>query len=347
MAEEKEIEMVAKEAAPEVKIPALPDGEVLSEKDTKTRELMFKRMAGFDAKTNERMAAVREAGEQVWTMSKEDRAKIIAPAIIYTNKEGEKKAFRPRLENIAPLLQTQKEKGQKNPRYISAKEAMENKDYTVKKGAKAVPIVLYSKRLHARYTALYFNLSDVAGPGKDAAMKVQLDQRANSFARDTIEYLGWREKEGTFTVSRDGRPLEFTAVNYAATQSAAKQADERKAWAESQQAAFAASPEKQAAQERLNAIIAAGKSEAKPVGPEDIFRKYLAEAYAEDPKHYVTMAAKKAMENNKWDLNNVKNAITKLTPGAVYDATSGKAPYAERIVKYLEAEKAQDKSAAR
>lgn len=347
MAEEKEIEMVAKEAAPEVKIPALPDGEILSEKDTKTREMMFKRMAGFDAKTNERMAAVREAGEQVWTMSKEDRNKIIAPAIIYTNKDGEKKAFYPRLENIAPLLQTQKEKGQKNPRYVSQTEVKEDKGYTIRKGAKAVPIVLYSKRLHARYTALYFNLSDVAGPSKDAGMKVQLDPRANSFARDTIEYLGWREKEGTFTVAKDGHPLEFTAVNYAATQNAAKQAEERKAWAEAQQAAFAANPAKQAAQERLDAIIAAGKSEVKPAGPEDIFRKYLAEAYVEDPKHYVTMAAKKAMGKDHWSLNNVKNAITKLTPGAAYDATSSKAPYAERIVKYLEAEKAQDNSVVR
>ena len=342
MAEEKEIELVAKE----VIIPALPDGEVLSEKDTKTREMMYKRMAGFDAKTNERMTAVREAGEQVWTMSKEDRSKIIAPAIIYTNKDGEKKAFYPRLENIAPLLQTQKEKGQKNPRYVSMKEAQADNGYTIKKGAKAVPIVLYSKRLHARYTALYFNLSDVAGPSKDAAMKVQLD-RASSFARDTIEYLGWREQEGTFTVAKDGHPLEFTAVNYAATQNAAKQADERKAWAEAQQAAFAVSPEKQAAQERLDAILAAGKAEGKPAAPVEVFRRYLAEAYEKDPKHYVTMAAKKAMVKDHWDLNNVKNAITKLTPGAAYDATSGKTPYAERIVKYLEAEKAQDKGAAR
>ena len=360
MAEEKEITlteepqqqpkgyMVQNKEGKEVFVPFLPeDAEPLNEKETKRREAMFIRMDAYDAQMNERMASVRQAGTQAWAMPKEDCYKNVkAPMIIYTGKDGEMKSYMPRLENVAPLLQTKTEKAQKSNRYVSLNEA-KGQGWSIRKGAKTVQMVLYSKKYHARFTQPYLNLDDLAGEKKALAQKVPARAGADRFAQDTVEYLSWREEKGNFTVAQSGKPLSFNDVNRIAVHHASEQKQERKQWAEAQQQQFAVSPEKQAAQERMDTILAAGKAEGKPVDGADLFRRYLAEAYATDKSHYVTMAAEKAMQNDKWTLDNVKQAITKLTPGAAYDATSGKAPYAERIAKYIQQDQQQTKGAAR
>ena len=70
----------------------------------------------------------------------------------------------------------------------------------------------------------------------------------------------------------------------------------------------------------------------------------MAEGYAKDKAHYLNYAAEKMMQA-QWTTEQIKVAITKYAPGAVYDATGKNAPLADRVMA-VEAQKAKANGAS-
>ena len=95
-------------------------------------------------------------GKAVWQMTSEDRSHLRAPVLVYKDKEGNDKSFYPPVANMLPAVQHQLEIGSKDPRWIPAKEAGANPDIAIRKGAKAVTFVLFTKDKEP-YTKKFFN----------------------------------------------------------------------------------------------------------------------------------------------------------------------------------------------
>lgn len=311
------------------------------------------------------MAEARKKGEAVWQAGRESFAKAKVPKIVYFSKKAEAYGISyPRMENIVPLLQSRKEQNQKSSLYVPVKMVMDHnktaeKDdrFAVRPGCKTVTMLVnYDKDdQHAVSTRKCYNLDDLAGSPVDKikedvnayfndANKEKADARknyaalANGRARDALSFLAMTEEKKTYGVNKAGdKALSFGVMNMEACESAIKAVAQRKEFAEKAWKEATANPVREAYENRLADMKAAVAVDSE--APDVVFKKALAKAYDTDKKTYVSEAAKSLQ--GKWSSEQIKMAITKFAPPAVYDATSKKGPLADRVMANLAQEKAQ------
>ena len=128
-----------------------------------TKELVSEASKAF----SDRMQEAHASGNAVWQKPYEERQNIHAPVLIYQGRDGEHKSFYPPVANMLPAVQHQLDIGSQDNRWIPAKEAGANPDITIRKDAKAVTFVLFTKDKQP-YTKKFFNMADVSGKGVPA-----------------------------------------------------------------------------------------------------------------------------------------------------------------------------------
>ena len=286
-------------------------------------------------------------GKAVWQMSNEDRSNLRAPVLVYKDKEGNGKIFYPPVANMLPAVQHQLEIGSKDPRWIPAKEAGANPDIAIRKGAKAVTFILFTKDKKP-YTKKFFNMADVSGKGV-LALSPAPELRRDVYLHDMIDYLARRAERGTFKGSyfmmfMDAK--EAANKNYQAKKeiydfSNLDYETYMKARLESQR--------------RLEVIL---KADVQTPVPEKDYGNTFIQLLAKEIRqpsntaNYVIRAARRALSELKWQESVVKAAIKSFVPQAAFDnlARSGKAPSNTLLivaVKGLEPQKTQEQAAAR
>ena len=287
-------------------------------------------------------------GKAVWQMSSEDRSHLHAPVLVYKDKEGNDKAFYPPVANMLPAVQHQLEIGSKDPRWIPAKEAGANPDITIRKGAKAITFVLFTKDKEP-YTKKFFNMADVSGKGVPT-LAPSPDLRRDVYLHDMIDYLARRAERDTF---KDG--------NYFMMFMDAKEAANKSYQAKKEVYDFSNldyetyMKARLEAHRRLDAILKADIQ--TPVPEKDYgstFIQLLAKEIRQPSKttNYVIRAARRALNELKWQESHVKAAIRAFVPQAAFDSMAriGKEPSNTLLivaVKGLEPQKKQEQAAVR
>jgi len=318
--------------------------ETQAQKEKKTTQELVKEASNA---FNELMEKAHADGKAVWQMSSEDRSGLRAPVLVYKDKEGNDKSFYPPVANMLPAVQHQLEIGSKDPRWIPAKEAGANPDIAIRKGAKAVTFILFTKD-QKPYTKKFFNMADVSGKGVPALSPAP-ELRRDVYLHDMIDYLARRTERGTF---KDG--------NYFMMFMDAKEATNKSYQAKKEVYDFSNldyetyMKARLEAQRRLDVIL---KTDIQTPIPEKDYEKAFIQLLAKEIRqqsttNYVIRAARKALSELKWQESHVKAAIKAFVPQAAYDnlARSGKAPSNTLLivaVKGLEPQKTQEQAAAR
>ena len=323
----------------------------------------------FD-KAKTMLQTARENGTAVWQADKETFKNIHCPVIVGKNKDGQDYSFYPATVNVISAIQEQHNRNTNDFRWMRASEAIKSKDIYVKEGAKAVDFVFYTKITKEQhdagmkpkpYTVKMFNVSDLRG--KNISAFVQPDHSRDMYARDMIFYMSRREANNTLSLEtgKDYMKMIGGAISFS-TESKISRDDWAKAQADARAEAKdetqdkvnekaakkVDTPEREALKEqqqaRLDSIMAVDMSSKKP---SDKFLMFMKEGYENNPRNYVSFAVEKAMKELKWTEKNVKVAITKFAPGAVYDGSNNKKPYADRVMDSIAKGKEQAKGAAR
>ena len=294
------------------------------------------------------MEKAHEEGKAVWQMSSEERSGLRSPVLVYKDKEGNDKAISPPVANMLPAVQHQLEIGSKDPRWIPAKEAAANPDIAIRKGAKAVTFILFTKDKQP-YTKKFFNMADVSGKGVPALTPAP-ELRRDVYLHDMIDYLARRAERGTF---KDG--------NYFMMFMDAKEAANKSYHAKKEVYDFSNldyetyMKARMEAQRRLDVIL---KADVQAPVPEKDYEKAFIQLLAKEIRqpsnttNYVIRAARKALNELKWQENVVKVAMKAFVPQAAFDnlARNGKQPSSVLMaitLKGLEPQKNQEQAAAR
>ena len=321
----------------------VPQATQAQEEKKTTQELVKEASNAFSAL----MEKAHADGKAVWQMTSEDRSHLRAPVLVYKDKEGNDKSFYPPVANMLPAVQHQLEIGSKDPRWIPAKEAGANPDISIRKGAKAVTFILFTKD-QKPYTKKFFNMADVSGKGVPALSPAP-ELRRDIYLHDMIDYLARRTERGTF---KDG--------NYFMMFMDAKEATNKSYQAKKEVYDFSNldyetyMKARLEAQRRLDVIL---KTDVQTPIPEKDYGKAFIQLLAKEIRqqsttNYVIRAARKALSELKWQESHVKAAIKAFVPQAAFDnlARSGKAPSNTLLivaVKGLEPQKTQEQAAAR
>lgn len=318
--------------------------ETQAQKEKKTTQELVKEASNA---FNELMEKAHADGKAVWQMSSEDRSGLRAPVLVYKDKEGNDKSFYPPVANMLPAVQHQLEIGSKDPRWIPAKEAGANPDIAIRKGAKAVTFILFTKDKQP-YTKKFFNMADVSGKGVPALTPAP-ELRRDVYLHDMIDYLARRAERGTF---KDG--------NYFMMFMDAKEAANKSFHAKKEVYDFSNldyetyMKARMEAQRRLDVIL---KADVQAPVPEKDYEKAFIQLLAKEIRqpsttNYVIRAARKALNELKWQENVVKVAMKAFVPQAAFDnlARNGKQPSSVLMaitLKGLEPQKNQEQAAAR
>ena len=333
-----------KEAGKEAPQATEAQGEKKQPEKKTTKELVSEASKDFSAL----MEKAHADGKAVWQMTSEDRSHLRAPVLVYKDKEGNDKSFYPPVANMLPAVQHQLEIGSKDPRWIPAKEAGANPDIAIRKGAKAVTFVLFTKDKEP-YTKKFFNMADVSGKGVPA-LSPSPDLRRDVYLHDMIDYLARRAERGTFKDS-----------NYFMMFMDAKEAANKSYQAKKEVYDFSNldyetyMKARLEAHRRLDAIL---KADIQTPVPEKDYEKTFIQLLAKEVRqpskttNYVIRAARKALNELKWQESHVKAAIKAFVPEAAFDslARNGKAPSNTLLivaVKGIEPQKKQEQAAVR
>lgn len=336
-----------KEAQEEAK-PMAEQEEKQPEKETQaknpqekktTKELVSEASKAF----SERMQEAHASGNAVWQKPYEERQNIHAPVLIYQGRDGEHKSFYPPVANMLPAVQHQLDIGSQDNRWIPAKEAGANPDITIRKDAKAVTFVLFTKDKQP-YTKKFFNMADVSGKGVPALAPTP-ELRRDAYLHDVIDYLARRTERGTF------KGDNYFLMVMDAKEAANKSYQAKKEVYDFQNLDYGTYMKARLeANRRLDAILGADVQEVVPAQDyEKTFIQLLAKEIREPSKetNYVIRAARKALNELKWQQSHVKAAMKALVPQAAFDslARSGKMPSQTLFiiaVKGVEQNKAQE-----
>lgn len=292
---------------------------------------------------SERMQEAHASGNAVWQKPYEERQNIHAPVLIYQGRDGEHKAFYPPVANMLPAVQHQLDIGSQDNRWIPAKEAGANPDITIRKDAKAVTFVLFTKDKQP-YTKKFFNMADVSGKGVPALVPTP-ELRRDAYLHDMIDYLARRTERGTF------KGDNYFLMVMDAKEAANKSYQAKKEVYDFQNLDYGTYMKARLeANRRLDAILGADVQEVVPAKDyEKTFIQLLAKEIREPSKetNYVIRAARKALNELKWQQSHVKAAMKALVPQAAFDslARSGKMPSQTLFiiaVKGVEQNKAQE-----
>ena len=247
----------------------------------------------------------------VFQLPKEERVKVQAPALYYRNKDGELKESMVPATNVLPAVQFMHDHQKTDNRFMVASAALKDKDIHIQKGAKSMPMVLFTKDKKP-YTVRVFNLSDLTGENVPKATISR--PRSNSYARDMVNYLAMRVERGTF---KDNMMMMVKDAKEAAS----KNYQQMK-------------PRYAEYDKRLKEIKETDL--AKPVDKDDFKGNFMhmmkEEMDGKNPTHYVVNAAKKALQTLKWPEETVKKAIESFAPASAYDGIGKRAPYKEYIL---------------
>lgn len=250
-------------------------------------------------------------GNAVFQLPKEERAKVQAPALFYRSKSGELKESMVPVTNVLPAVQFMHDHQKTDNRFMVANVALKDKDIHIQKGAKSMPMVLFTKDKKP-YTVRVFNLSDLTGENVPKATISR--PRSNSYARDMVNYLAMRVERGTF---KDNMMMMVKDAKEAAS----KNYQQMK-------------PRYAEYDKRLKEIKETDL--AKPVDKDDFKGNFMhmmkEEMDGKNPTHYVVNAAKKALQTLKWSEETVKQAIESFAPASAYDGIGKRAPYKEYIL---------------
>ena len=304
-----------------------------------TKELVSEASKAF----SERMQEAHASGNAVWQKPYEERQNIHAPVLIYQGRDGEHKSFYPPVANMLPAVQHQLDIGSQDNRWIPAKEAGANPDITIRKDAKAVTFVLFTKDKQP-YTKKFFNMADVSGKGVPALAPTP-ELRRDAYLHDMIDYLARRTERGTF------KGDNYFLMVMDAKEAANKSYQAKKEVYDFQNLDYGTYMKARLeANRRLDAILGADVQEVVPAKDyEKTFIQLLAKEIREPSKetNYVIRAARKALNELKWQQSHVKAAMKALVPQAAFDslARSGKMPSQTLFiiaVKGVEQNKAQE-----
>ena len=304
-----------------------------------TKELVSEASKAF----SERMQEAHASGNAVWQKPYEERQNIHAPVLIYQGRDGEHKSFYPPVANMLPAVQYQLDIGSQDNRWIPAKEAGANPDITIRKDAKAVTFVLFTKDKQP-YTKKFFNMADVSGKGVPALAPTP-ELRRDVYLHDMIDYLARRTERGTF------KGDNYFLMVMDAKEAANKSYQAKKEVYDFQNLDYGTYMKARLeANRRLDAILGADVREVVPAKDyEKTFIQLLAKEIREPSKetNYVIRAARKALNELKWQQSHVKAAMKALVPQAAFDslARSGKMPSQTLFiiaVKGVEQNKAQE-----
>ena len=285
-----------------------------------TKELVSEASKAF----SDRMQEAHASGNAVWQKPYEERQNIHAPVLIYQGRDGEHKSFYPPVANMLPAVQHQLDIGSQDNRWISAKEAGANPDITIRKDAKAVTFVLFTKDKQP-YTKKFFNMADVSGKGVPALAPTP-ELRRDVYLHDMIDYLARRTERGTF------KGDNYFLMVMDAKEAANKSYQTKKEVYDFQNLDYGTYMKARLeANRRLDAILGADVQEVVPAKDyEKTFIQLLAKEIREPSKetNYVIRAARKALNELKWQQSHVKAAMKALVPQAAFDslARSGKMP---------------------
>lgn len=250
-------------------------------------------------------------GNAVFQLPKEERVKVQAPALYYRNKDGELKESMVPVTNVLPAVQFMHDHQKTDNRFMVASAALKDKDIHIQKGAKSMPMVLFTKDKKP-YTVRVFNLSDLTGENVPKATISR--PRSNSYARDMVNYLAMRVERGTF---KDNMMMMVKDAKEAAS----KNYQQMK-------------PRYTEYDKRLKEIKETNL--ANPVDKDDFKGNFMhmmkEEMDGKNPTHYVVNAAKKALQTLKWSEETVKQAIESFAPASAYDGIGKRAPYKEYIL---------------
>lgn len=250
-------------------------------------------------------------GNAVFQLPKEERVKVQAPALYYRNKDGELKESMVPVTNVLPAVQFMHDHQKTDNRFMVASAALKDKDIHIQKGAKSMPMVLFTKDKKP-YTVRVFNLSDLTGENVPKATISR--PRSNSYARDMVNYLAMRVERGTF---KDNMMMMVKDAKEAAS----KNYQQMK-------------PRYAEYDKRLKEIKETDLS--KSVDKDDFKGNFMhmmkEEMDGKNPTHYVVNAAKKALQTLKWSEETVKQAIESFAPASAYDGIGKRAPYKEYIL---------------
>ena len=304
-----------------------------------TKELVSEASKAF----SDRMQEAHASGNAIWQKPYEERQNIHAPVLIYQGRDGEHKSFYPPVANMLPAVQHQLDIGSQDNRWIPAKEAGANPDITIRKDAKAVTFVLFTKDKQP-YTKKFFNMADVSGKGVPALAPTP-ELRRDAYLHDMIDYLARRTERGTF------KGDNYFLMVMDAKEAANKSYQAKKEVYDFQNLDYGTYMKARLeANRRLDAILGADVQEVVPAQDyEKTFIQLLAKEIREPSKetNYVIRAARKALNELKWQQSHVKAAMKALVPQAAFDslARSGKMPSQTLFiiaVKGVEQNKAQE-----
>ena len=291
-----------------------------SQEKKTTKELVSEASKAF----SDRMQEAHASGNAVWQKPYEERQNIHAPVLIYQGRDGEHKSFYPPVANMLPAVQHQLDIGSQDNRWIPAKEAGANPDITIRKDAKAVTFVLFTKDKQP-YTKKFFNMADVSGKGVPALAPTP-ELRRDAYLHDMIDYLARRTERGTF------KGDNYFLMVMDAKEAANKSYQAKKEVYDFQNLDYGTYMKARLeANRRLDAILGADVQEVVPAKDyEKTFIQLLAKEIREPSKetNYVIRAARKALNELKWQQSHVKAAMKALVPQAAFDslARNGKMP---------------------
>ena len=307
--------------------------EILENTET-AKQKREEHMASYNQAMTSYLQEAQANGNAIWQAPKESLAKVHAPVQFYTKADGSLGQTYLPLGDTIVALQAQKEKGSADFRWVSQRDAMNHPDIMVKKGAKCVEFVLFTKE-KLPYTAKFFNMNDLSGKAIPKNIEISKEQHSRDlYARDMVSYLSMRESRNTLKMDN------FALMVKDAREAANNNLQARQEWGKEQ--ASMREDQKQEFIKRLDAVKHMDTSKAAT--PAEKFQVFLADAYKEEPKHYVSLAVKRAMKELRFTAENVKAAITQYAPGAAYDGPN-RPTYAERVMQSINKE--QSKAAQR
>jgi|GEM_PF-5268020 len=272
------------------------------------------------------MENAEKEGNAVWQKSAEERQNIQAPVLIYKDKEGNDKAFYPPTVNTLPAIQHQLNMKSKDPRWIAAKDVRETPNISIRKGAKAVEFVLFTKdkKMH---TKKFFNMEDVIGKGVPTFTPTP-DVRREMYVHDMMNYLATRAvyepKASKSTMLADAK------------EAADKSYQEKKSIYDLSHMDYDAYKKAELeSNKRLEAILQTNIE--IPVPKEDYkntFLQLLAKELRQAPENYVVRAVQKAWTELHWKEHHVIAALKEFVPQTAFDhlAKSGKT-FSELLMK--------------
>lgn len=300
-----------------------------------------------NATFNALMESAHAAGNAIWQKDIEERSAIHAPILIYRDKDGEAHSFYPPASNTLPALQHAANIESKDNRWIGAKEAAAHPDITIRKGAKAMDFILFTKDKKP-YVKKFFNYADVSGKGVPE-LTPEPELSRDVYAREMVNYLARRTERGTF--KDDNYFLMFMDAKEAANRSYATKKNVFDFATIDAEAYRLAEIE---ADHRMKAILNA--DEHVPESESSYEKNFLGllrkELGTKSKEPYVVRAARKAVRELHWSERIVAVAIKGYVPQAAFDDLSraGKTPSTtimKAAFKDLEQKKEKTKAAVR